>query len=350
MKRLTGNFSDRNSHWDWHNLSFNRGNNSLHLDSFSIHPLLGKDSFMAIQPFETDYMDFTFGELNAGPVNLEKYIKDNTLDISKIDLHDFIFVDYRDKKLPDKTGTVKPLPVNLLRAIGQKMKIDTLVLHNATVHYSELSQKTGLEGAIPVKRMNVTFTGLKNYELDPRDSLFIDATGYLLDTAWIRLTVNESYGDTLGGFLMTVDMKPVDATIFISVLIPLEGVKIVSGYADTLTMYAIAREYMAIGKMQLFYDNLKIKFPPAPGKKENFWYKLKNFIANTFIIKDRNRSRTSIVFFIRDRERSAISYIVKTALAGVGNSITSTSDRKLIRRYKKVLKSKNLPATDFDKK
>jgi hypothetical protein len=350
MKGLTGNFSDRNSHWDWHNLSFNRGNNSLHLDSFSIHPLLGKDSFMAIQPFETDYMDFTFGELNAGPVNLEKYIKDNTLDISKIDLHDFIFVDYRDKRLPDKTGTVKPLPVNLLRAIGQKMKIDTLVLHNATVHYSELSQKTGLEGAIPVKRMNVTFIGLKNYELDPRDSLFIDATGYLLDTAWIRLTVNESYGDTLGGFLMTVDMKPVDATIFNSVLIPLEGVKIVSGYADTLTMYAIAREYMAIGKMQLFYDNLKIKFPPAPGKKENFWYKLKNFIANTFIIKDRNRSRTSIVFFIRDRERSAISYIVKTALAGVGNSITSTSDRKLIRRYKKVLKSKNLPATDFDKK
>lgn len=348
IKGLTGSFSDRNRNWDWHNLSFNRKNNSLHIDSFSIHPALSKDSFMAIQPFETDYTDFSFGRLDAGPVNLEKYIKDNTLDIRKIDLHQFVFSDYRDKRMPDKPGTIKPLPVNLLKAITQKMKIDTLVLHDASVYYTEFSEKTGFEGTFPVKRMHVKITGLKNYELDPTDSLYIDATGYLMDTAWIRLTVNESFADTLGTFLMTIDMKPMDATIFNAVLVPLEGVKIESGKADTLTMYATAREYTAFGEMKLFYKDLKVKFPPAPGKKENFWFKIKSFIANTFIIKKSNSSRISVVFFIRDRERSAISYILKTALAGVGNSIVATSNKKLIRRYKKVLKSKNLPVLDLD--
>jgi len=349
VKGLTGHYEDADTRLRWYNANFNRNNNVFNIDSFYYNPALEKDSFFATQSYQTDYMTVKTGAIHVGPVDLDRYISKKTLNIGSVVINDFSFLDYRDKKLPFNAGIIKPLPVNMIKNINQAISIDTVLLNNAFIKYTEPGEKTKQPGTVPITRMTITITNLKNHDLSPTDSLRILATGYLMDTAWIRLLVKQSYIDSLGGFIMTVRMKPTDLRVLNPVLIPLASVKIESGSLDTLSMKAIGREYLALGEMDMYYHDLKIRIlKNGDEKRKNVFTGLLNFVANSFVVKNKNSSRTGNVFFIRIRDRSAINYLVKIAMSGIGSSIGAKSNKKMIKKYKKELKQHGLPAIDPD--
>ena len=148
---------------------------------------------------------------------------------------------------------------------------------------------------------------------------------------------------------MSLRIKPTDPAILHPVLIPLSSVKLQSGYLDTISMRVIGKEYLAYGEMKMYYHDLKIKFLKNGSEiKKSFLTGLITFVANSFVIKNKNRSRTGTVFFIRDRDRSAINYLIKITLSGVASSVGARSNRKLLNKYKKELRRRNLAAYDYD--
>ncbi len=349
LNQLTGFYSTAVTNFHWANAAFNRSNNVFTLDSFSLVPVLAKDSFISKQTFQTDYMTLQTGAISFGPVDLDTYIKDNTLYVKKATLDKVIFTDYKDKQLPFNAGIIKPLAVNMIKNIPQKIAVDTVLFTNAQVEYTEVNEKTKLAGTIPITRMNLKLTTVKNYNIRPIDSLGMLATGYLMDTAWIRLRVKQSYSDSLGGFLMTMVVKPADLKILNPVIIPLASTKIESGFLDSLSMRAIGREYLSWGEMQMFYHDLKIRvLKNGDEEKKGFLTGVVNFLANSFIIKNKNTSRTGNVFFIRQRDKSAINYLIKIAISGMASSVGAKNNKKMLRRYKKELGKRNLPPIDFD--
>jgi hypothetical protein len=349
LQQMTGHYSNASKNLRWFNAGFNRTTNTFSLDSISITPALSKDSFLAKQAFQTDYINLKAGAVSIGPVDIDKYIKDKTLNIGTASIDKFLFTDYRDKQLPFNAGVIKPLPVNMIKKIPQQLSIDTVLLTNANVEYTEFNEKTKEAGTIPVNRMTVKLHSVKNYNIKPNDSLSILATGYLMDSAWIRLKVKESYTDSLGGFLMTLRMKPTDLTILNPIIMPLASVKLESGYLDTLSLRAVGREYLSLGEMSMFYHDLKVRFLKNGNEtKKTFLTSLITFIANSFVVRSNNKSRIGKVFFIRNRDRSAINYLVKIAMSGMASSVGAKSNKKMVRRYKKELDKRNLPPIDFD--
>ena len=170
-----------------------------------------------------------------------------------------------------------------------------------------------------------------------------------MDTAWIRLRVRESYTDSLSGFLITFRMRPGSILFLNSTLIPLSSVKLQSGYLDTLTMRAVGRDDISLGEMRMFYHNLKVQFlQNGSDSKKKFLNGLKTFIANNFVIKRNNSKRVGIVYFPRLRDRAFINYYVKIALSGVASSIGATKNKKIIRRYRRLIKIRQLPPIDFE--
>lgn len=349
LNQVTGYYTDADKNLNWYNAGFNRNSNTFSLDSFSFTPTLERDSFIAKQTFQTDYINFKTSTVSVGPVDIDNFIKDNKLNIGTATIDKFFFTDYKDKQLPFDAGIVKPLPVNMIKKIPQQLSIDTLLLTNANVEYTEVSEKTKKPGTIPVTRMTVRLINFKNYNIKPTDSLSIQANGYLMDTAWIRLRVKESYTDSLGGFLMTFRMKPADLTALNSALIPLASAKLESGLLDTLSMRAVGREFLSLGEMKMFYHNLKVRLlKNGDEKKKTFLTGLISFLANSFVVKKNNSSRIGQVFFIRDRNRSAINYLIKIAMSGMSSSVGAKSNKKMMRKYKKELEKRNLPPIDFD--
>jgi len=349
LRNFTGQYYTADSRLQWYNAGFARSNDMITLDSFSYRPSLEIDSFLATKRFQTDYLKAGTGSLKMGPVDINKYIRDTVLHIKKVIIDKGYLFDYKDKNLPFNTGMIKPLPVNLLRMIPVRFNLDSVQLTNASVDYTEVNEKTKAVGTITVKRMAVTLANVKNHLPAYKDSLRIKASGYLLDTVWVRLQVNESYQDSLGGFLMTLRMKPGDLTLLNSALIPLASVKLLSGELDTLNMRAMGREYLSLGEMQMYYRNLKIQLLKG-GKdgKQTFFTRLLNFAANTFIIRRNNSSRTGNVFFIRQRDKSAINYLIKIAISGMASSVGAKNNKKMIRKYKRELERRQLPPIDLD--
>jgi len=349
VSQLTGLYSTTSTNLRWANADFNRNDNIFSLDSFSLIPVLSKDSFLARQTFQADYMTLQSGALRLGPVDFDTYIKDNTLNVKTARIDKLLFADHKDKQLPFNSGIIKPLAVNMLKKIPQKLSVDTVLFTNARVDYTEVSEKTKQAGTIPITRMNIKLTTVKNYNIRPTDSLGMLATGYLMDTAWIRLKVKESYTDTLGGFLMTMVAKPMDLRVLNPAIIPLASAKIESGYLDTISMRAIGREYLSWGEMQMFYHDLKIRvLKNGDESKKNFLTGLISFLANSFVVKKKNTSRTGNVFFIRNRDRSAINYLIKIAMSGMASSAGVKKNKKMMRLYKRELEKRNLPPIDFD--
>jgi len=100
------------------NVNYHAGQNLLNLDSFNYRPLKPRDSVIAANPYQIDYINFNSGKIKLSGFDLIKYFKDDTLIIQKASFHrPSIFV-YRDKFPPYLSGIRKKLIVEQIRDIS----------------------------------------------------------------------------------------------------------------------------------------------------------------------------------------------------------------------------------------
>jgi len=138
--------------------------------------------------------------------------------------------------------------------------------------------------------------------------------------------------------------------MYLNKILPaLSSIKLQSGYLDTLTMRAVGQEYLSLGEMRMNYHDLKVQFiKNGKEEKKRFLQGLITFIANSFIIKNENKKRVGVVYFPRLRDRSFINYYIKIVMSGVASSVGAKKNKRLMKRYNKQLKIRQLPAIDFD--
>lgn len=349
VSNVSGHIINEKNNLQWHNLSFNKATQGISVDSFSFTPVPDRDAFIAASPYQTDYMTLKTGKINITKFDLDRYLADSILRFGDVSITNPYFTSYRDKRPPFHEGIIKPLPSKLIQKIPVRLSIDTLKVQNGTIVYTELNDKTKETGTIPVTRVSGDIFPVKNLDITEKDSLRIRLNGYLMDTAWIRLRTRESYSDSLSGFLITLRMKPGSMLYLNPVLSPLASVKLQSGYLDTLSMRAVGKEYLSLGEMRMFYRGLKIEFLRNDNEdKKRFLTGLMTFIANNFVIKKYNKRRVGVVYFPRLRDRSFINYYIKIAMSGVASSAGARKNKKLLRKYKKQIKVRQLPPIDFD--
>ena len=243
-----------------------------------------------------------------------------------------LFTDYRDKRKPQEPGVVRLLPTNLVKKLPVRILIDTLNLNKALVEYEEVNEKTGVSGKITVADLNARVTKIRNYNLSSRDSLQVNATGYIEHMLFTRLNVKESYADSLSGFVMAVQMDSTDLTVLNPVLKPLALAELKSGYLDSLRMFVVGDDEMAYGKINMNYHNLKVRIS-RPDEKKTIFRGIISFFANS-LIKNKNDGKPGTVFFKRIRNRSAVNYLVKITLSGVSSSIGIKKSDRLARKNK----------------
>ena len=346
---ISGEIIDEKNYWAWSNLSFSKPGKSMSVDSFSFHPVKGRDEFVSASKWQTDYITLKTGKVSVSKFDLDQYLEDSVFRSGNVTIDEPYFTSYRDKTPPFHAGIIKPLATKLIQKIPFKVSIDTILISNGTAVYTELNDKTKETGIVPVTRMNGDIFPIKNFGLTPTDSFRIRLNFYLLDSGWVRLRTRESYLDTLSGFLITLRMQPHSMLYLNKILPALSSVKLQSGYLDTLTMRAVGQDYLSLGEMRMYYHDLKVQFlKNGKEEKKRFLQGLITFIANSFVIKNENKKRVGVVYFPRLRDRSFINYYIKIAMSGVASSVGAKKNKRLMKRYNKQLKVRQLPPIDFD--
>ncbi|MFT3676762.1 MAG: hypothetical protein QM781_12745 [Chitinophagaceae bacterium] len=344
LSEVNGSYEDSINRYAWHNAGYHKGTRFFTVDSFSYLPAVDLATFTARQRYQADYFTAHTGRLQIGPLDLEKFITDTILSAGTIQVENGFLTDYRDKRIPREPGIVRPLLGTQLKHLPFKLEADSIRVINALVEYEEVNEKTNKGGRIRVEQLNGNITHVRNYNLQPGDSLYLTATALLAGTIPTALQVKEDYTDSLGGFHMHLDMGAGDLTILNPILSALASAELKSGVLDTLVMEVVGREEMAYGQMKMLYRNLKIKLVQVePGKRKAFKRAILNFFANT-LIKNKNSRKSGTVYFRRLRDRSAINYLVKITLSGVMSNVGIRKAERISRREAKDLRARPLPA------
>lgn len=350
VHQFNGSYSNKNKVFSWYNALFDHSKKMFSVDSASFRPVIARDSFVTGNPYQATYLTVNTGPIRANGINVNQFVTDSTINIKSIEVDRPVIYSYLDKRPAFNANKYRPLPASMLKNISFPFLIDTFFIRNGTSIYSELSNKTLMEGNIEVTRINAMLFPIKNYGLSITDSLNIRAEGWLMDSAWMALRLKQSYTDSLGGFRMTFQMKPTPLGFLNRALEPMASVSLKSGYLDTLSMRAVGHENLSTGEMKMFYHDLKIRFlKKGSATKKDMLTGLITFIANNFIIRKQNTSRPGRVYYPRLKNRSVFNYLVKMTMSGIAGSVGARQNRKIRLQYRKELKKNPLPEITYDK-
>lgn len=334
---------DEKTHLEVFNIGFTNGNKTISIDSVVFHPSMDRDSFNRMQQWQKDYMQVVTGKIRIRNFDFDRLASDSLYNAGQIEINRPSLHIYKDKRLPFQEGIIKPLPVDMLETIQQRIHLDSLKIIDGDLTYEEFNDKTNSLGSINFTHLNARLRNVKNYGITLTDSLMLSATTMFLDKAALSLRFRESYSDCLNGFLYQVNMGAMDLKELDPVIVPLASAKVTSGYLDTLQLKAVGREYIAHGKMKMLYRDLKVEFlNKKDQEKKTIVTRFITWVANG-IIKGKNTSKTGTVYTARIRERSVFNYWLKIVLSGALTNAGIKSNSKQDKKYKKSVRKLHVP-------
>ena len=321
--------------WQCDNVSFDAELRLLKFDSVNYRPAMSRDSFIASNPYQVDYINFSSGRTELQGVDMVKYLNDNALDIRKVSLSRPTVAVYRDKFPPFLSGVRKGLFTEKIANIPFPVSINDIKIDDGKVSYTEKNEKNRLEGNLLLTHLSGNISNIKNNNSRPADSLLLSLTGTMLDQTIFSLKLNQSYSDSLEGFMIALKIEPTSFNFLNPLLAPLSNVKFTSGSIDKFEMNAMGNDNSAYGEMKFYYHNLHIQLLKNGGvEKTAFIKRRESDLVNFFFLRNNNTSRTGLVYFKRLKDRSFFNYINKIIFSGI---VTSTG-AKSNRRYRKEIK------------
>ncbi len=327
-------YSTKNSLLQGFNVSYNIDRNTLMLDSFNYHPLKSRDSAIAANPYQIDYITFNAAKTKLYEFDLVKYLNEDSFVIKKINLTRPSISVYRDKLPPFLAGVRKKLFVEQINNLSLPVSINQIAIDDGQVSYTEKNGKTRREGNLLLTHLNGNIFNISNYNLKPGDSLSVAFTGKLLDAASFDLKIDQSYNDSLGGFVMALKIEPTALSILNPLLTPLSSVKFTSGNLDKFNMKAIGNEDFSYGEMNFYYHGLKILLLKNDDTgKATLLKKIESALVNTFVLKKQNKEGTGLIYFKRLKDRSFFNYMTKI----IGSGVTTSVGVKRNSRYRKKI-------------
>lgn len=324
-------------------IGYQNGGRIVSVDSFQYVPTIDRETFMKNNVYQKDHMQFSTGKITIRNFDIELIATDSNLQLNYVVVEKPVLQVYKDKRLPLEPGKTKAMPVALLKKINQRLHIDSVRLADGTIFYEEFNDKTEMIAKIKLSELQTLIRNIDNYNTSKTDSLYIVSTSRLLDTANLSIRFHESYADSIGSFLYRVRIGQFGLPALNSVILPTANMKINRGWLDTLELRVMGNDYLAHGKMRMYYKDFKIQFLSNKElEKRTVFTKALSWVANTFL-RTNNVEKTGTVFTERTREKSFVNYWVKIVLSGAMTNTRIRKNSKQEKRYQKALKRIQVP-------
>ena len=346
FKSKYGHYSDTKNVYSWSNASYNNGLKKMQVDSFSYRPIFTRDSTISLSTYEIDFLTFNASQVIINDFDLENFKLNKNLSAGTVELHQPQLSVFRDKLPPNEPNELKLLPTSSLKKVPDLLHIKEIKITDGNVSYTEKDAKTRKEGKLIITKINGTVSNIKNKTFLPGDSLQANLDAYMMDKGILNLQIRESYLDTANGFRMELRLKPTPVSILNPVMVPLSNVKFTTGIIDSFYINAVGKEHFAYGKINMFYHDLKIKLVKnGDPNQSSFKTSMITFLANTFIIKNKNEQKQQTIFLERMRDKSFFNYLLKITFNGMGSSVGPSKSSKNEKGLKNEIKTRQLPET-----
>lgn len=259
--------------------------------------------------------DVQLNKVDYELLNTDRRISASSLIINKANLSIFL-----NRQFPD---SIRNKGVNFPQIALQRFKlnttVDSVLLQNSRVDYSEYNPGSLRKGKVTFSQINGTITNVTNDSIRLIKNKYSDVklTSLLMDRGRLDVSMNFNLNDPGGAFAFGGQLGNIDADILNSAIRPLSLIEIKSGFIDKMIFKGTGSLKGVRGKLTCYYKDLKIALLKMSGKTIRLKRKgIASIFANILIIKDDNPSpgapvRTSNFLFNRPQHSSFFNMIWK---------------------------------------
>jgi hypothetical protein len=316
---------------------------SISVDSFNLIPNYSQYAFAEKLGYQADRTEVFVPHILLEEINLEKLSNEKQVHVGMALIEDPSLNDFKDKRLPIRKDVIKPLFQEQLRGLKFQISIDSVVVKNGKVVYSEQTKET--PGMIFFDRMNIRVKGITNDPVlvDKGVAMEAGGTAYFMGEALMkgqfRFPLN-ALNDTFSfsGGASTIKLSSVNPML--SNLMP---VKILNGYVDSLHVYLVhGNKTHSEGYLEVGYSDLSIDLTSTHKSFLRRWEtELLQFIINNSLPQETEVSNRlkhkGYIYWDRTMYKGFFNYLWKSIYTGLKSS-AGLNDKK----QKEVRKSLRL--------
>ena len=259
--------------------------------------------------------DVQLNKVDYELLNRERRISASSLILTKANLSIFL-----NRQIPD---SIRNKGMNFPQIALQRFKlnttVDSVLLHNSRVDYSEYNPGSLRKGIVTFSQINGTIANLTNDSISLIKNKYSDVklTSLLMDRGRLDVNMKFNLNDPGGAFEFGGRLGNIDAEMLNSAIRPLSLIEIKSGFIDNMIFKGTGSLNGVRGKLTCYYKDLKIALLEINSKTIRLKRKgIASIFANILIIKDDNPSpgaavRTSNFLFKRPAHSSFFNMIWK---------------------------------------
>ncbi|MEJ1242027.1 hypothetical protein WBG78_28025 [Chryseolinea sp. T2] len=255
-----------------------------------------------------------FGQVAIREFFIEQYLRKRTVDNLEVDVGYADFDLRRNKLLPDPPPNRKPVTLDGLIPLPENVRVSTVTIRDGRIRYRQISDKTGEEGYIIMDKLaaSARFDSLSSF-------IMLHASTKLYQSGAVQLNYKTLAKDK---FQLDIQVRDMDLTKFNEIVMPLQSLRIKSGYLKEYKLSIHADDEAATGNATISYDGLHLElFKHDEPERKSLGTEVLSLLADGIILKHSKENAQSAVNHPRVKHKSVFHYWVTSAIQGATGAI-----------------------------
>lgn len=316
-----------------YDFDFSKG--QMDLQDISMHLNLDWYEQAKKEPDQKEIMEFDIGNISVRGLSEASQFGDSLIIIAEsITLDSLDFKVGKDKNRPFPPQELKRDFSYLLEALTFPMKVDSLLVKNSRVNYSEIGNGHTLPGSIELSDIDALILNVSTIEeVERENSLYILVSAIFDGSGKLNLEVHENYFERQ--WEADITLENMDMTHLNQTVNNLAGISIVSGKLNKMHLNMEANANFSDNHFLMEYEDFKIEMLNAEHHKKGVLSSLAN-LAVRKENKPGDKQYQELAYSTqRDQFKGPINLIWLSAKDGLMATIPSKTAQKLIPHSKK---------------
>lgn len=317
-------------------LNFSTLKNELIINKVQYSPRFNKINFYKRVGYAKDRFDLTFNNIIVRDINFDLFLKQQKLYAQTVNISNAKVDVYNNNAYPKRrTNKTGKFPHQQLLRVALDMRIAVIKLTNLDISYSEYDAKSKRTGRIDFKNTSGTITNVANDAASLARNSIMKANLKSMVFGKARLNLNLKFymKSKVGAFDYSGTLYAFNGNIINNIITPLGMAEIKSADVKKLSFYANADQYKAKGKMQFYYNDLKVSILKRDEEGNFKKQGLISTIANKFIIKEHNPTKKGEftegnISYSRPVFASFFNYLWQSLFTGIKESVGVSQERE----------------------
>ncbi len=302
---------------------------AVYIDSLRLVPLYDQKEFTKKLDYSDDRFEVSVPAIRLLGINLGALYNYQDILVEKVLIQDVVTEVFRDNRLPQDPNRRPPTLQKMVRDIDAYLAIDTVLVENSKLTYSEIAPNSIKPGKVVFNNIRLEALHItndaslireKNRTLVNGSALFMDESKldvqfqFFLDHPEDLYT----YEGTLG-FMKFEAFNPVIENII--------AVSAEKGHIKSAAFSVKSTGHVAEGQIDFLYEDLKIQLLNKEDKENpGFWLNAGSWLLNHLVIKSDNPAgkrelREGKIETDRNYQKSVFNHMSKALTGGITSSL-----------------------------